>query len=203
VGQHTHPVCLLSTNLLARLSVGRFMINIAVHEDSLTIPNEFGSPDVHLNGNHIPSARVWGVLQNAMAHETTVDKEYLLSVAKESETFRWYMTTMLVYTHEPKKDDRHVIGSVYERHERQRIRPLTDKFDVTIAKSDYELNPEIAKSLHEAAASLGLGPVGMNDGRIYYSTNPQAVFDAFGTSDWVRVAVYLKRPGGSSTKVNL
>jgi hypothetical protein len=179
------------------------MINITIAEDNLTIPNAFGSSNVQLNGNHIPSAKIWGVLQQAMAHEEKVDKEYLLSVAKESETFRWVMTTMLVYTFEPKKDDRHVAGFVYQRHERQRVRPLSDKFDIVIAKTDYELNPETVKALHEAASSLGLYPVGMNDGRVYYSPDPDSVFDAFGTSDWVRVAVMLKRPGGSSRHIEL
>jgi hypothetical protein len=173
-------------------------------KNTLVLPDSFGHTNVKLNGNKIPSAKIWDFVARYLARGDRVPQDQLLTVAMESEMFRWEPTTMLVYTLKPWPDDRPTdTTNIYWRTDRQRVRPLVDEFDVRIARIYDTGSLEVAvRTLHEFAAKRGWYPVGMNDNRVYYTSDPQSVFDAFGTKDWVRIGVYLKRPGGSSVEVS-
>ena len=178
------------------------MLTLEHNGSTLEIPGSFGEPGIKFNGRVIPSARIWDLAAYHMVRGERTPREKLFTVARNSEVFRWEQTEMLVHTLTPRKTDQHIFGAVFARHERQRVRPLVSKFDVRIAKVDGEITTDAVDELHYVAKRLGREPVGMNDGRIYYAKDPQTVFDAFGTKDWVRIAVYLKRPGGSSVPIN-
>jgi hypothetical protein len=169
----------------------------------LLIPDQnFGGP-ISYDSHHIPSAKIWDLIGTYMAREQQVPTAELIATAEEAEIFRWDQHRMLVHTPTPRKTDALLSGSVYWRQERQRVRPLIERFKVVIARIESELSPTVVQELHSVCGQHGLWPVGMNDGRIYYTAEPDRVFEEFGSKDWVRIAVMLKRPGGSFVEVTL
>jgi len=168
----------------------------------LRIPNFFGSNDVTYGGHQIPCANIWDLIGAHMARSTVVPTDELLQVAEDAETFRWENNKMLVHTMTPRKTDHVVGGNVYWRQEKQRVRPLVDMFQVVIAKIESELSPTVVSELHEVCGHKNLYPVGMVNDKIYYAPDPERVFQAFGSRDWVRIGVFLKRPGSSSVEIS-
>lgn len=172
---------------------------ISHNGDTLSFLREhWGHPDVIFNDNQIPSAKIWRLIAKYMMEEVQIDLEELLHEARIANIFRQLEIGLLIWTLNPEKKDAHVKGNVYIRKERQRIRHLTDKFQIKIAKIDGDFTPEVVKELHEVCLTLGLHPVGCVDERIYYARSPEKVFRAFGSNDFTRIAVYCKRPSSSS-----
>ena len=177
---------------------------IKYDEDELELPDTgFGSRNMRFNGMDVPSTKLWDFAAEYLGKSQKVPKNKLFELAKRASVFAWKPTDMLLHTHNPDKEDEHIAENVYKRSEKQRIRPLSAKFKVIIAKFDGTYSVEAAKEMHEVAEQIGYFPVGMNDERIYYAKNPSEVFNAFGTQDWVRIAVYLKRPGGAKVPLSL
>lgn len=173
---------------------------------TLELPrNAWGSPDVRVNGNQVPSAKIWGLIGSCRAEGKKVPRSTLMEEARKAEIYRQLDTHMLVWTRTPHESDEPVDASknVYMRKEKQRIRPLVHDLDIKIAKIDVQPTPGMVKDLHDVCATIGLYPVGAGDDRVLYSKNPQAVFDAFGSKDFVRIMVYCRRPGSSSVSLDL
>ena len=173
------------------------MISVTHAGHTLSFPEVFGSPNVVFNSKPIPSSRLWAVLEQHLAHGTKPSAEELIEIGAESEIFRWDMSTIMVHTFNPRKTDELLSDNVYRRRDRQRIRPLVGEFNIVIAKIEGDVVPSTVRALHTVAESLGLYPVGMNTNKVYYAPDPEAVFAAFGSRDWVRIGVMMKRPGGS------
>ena len=172
---------------------------VSQNGDVLSLPHgEWGHPDVLFKGNRIPSARIWALIAESLMRGEAPSAEDILHEAKRSEVFRQLETGLIIWTLNPEKQDVHVQGNVYIRKEKQRIRYLADKFKVKIAKVSGDFTPEVVRELNTVCLTLGMHPVGCVDGRIYYSRDPEAVFKAFGTRQWVRVGIFCKRPSSSS-----
>lgn len=170
----------------------------------LSLPRgEWGHPDVTLNGNQIPSSRIWALIANYLMEEQAPDPEEILQEAKRVEIFRQLETGLIIWTLNPGKKDVKLHGDVYIRKEKQRVRYLADKYGVKIAKVEGDFTPDAVRELHEACLTLGLHPVGCVDERIYYTRDPEAVFKAFGSRDVTRLAVYFKRPSSSGFTLDI
>jgi hypothetical protein len=169
----------------------------------LCIPDHFGSNNVTYGNNQIPCANIWNLIGTHMSQGTVVPTKELLQVAEDAETFRWSSIRMLVHTSLPRKTDVPVEGNIYQREEKQRVRPLVDKFGIVIAKIESEMSSLAVRELHRVCGHRDLYPVGMVDSKIYYAPDPEQVFDAFGSRDWVRIGVFLKRPGSNFVDISM
>lgn len=173
---------------------------------SLVLPSPkkyWGSSDVKMNGNKIPSARLWSYMSNVYTKEQEFKYETLMEEAKRAEIFRLLDKGMIVWTLNPTKSDQKISENLYARLEKQRARTLVDKFKINIVKCEIRLNEDILKEILEGCASIQLYPCGMVDERIYVTKDPEAVFEAFGSRDWQRIAVYCKRPSASGFQLDL
>ena len=169
---------------------------------TVSIPKVFGAKAT-CNGFEIPSARIWDILAYFMSKEVKAPREVIMEEAKRSEIYRLAMQGMIVWTQSPGEFDKCIKGNVYARPERQRVRPLVDKFGIKIAKIIDADEADVLEELFDACASLGLYPVGAVDGRYFFAKDPEAVFKAFGTRAWLKIGVFLKRPGSSSVAIDL
>lgn len=181
-------------------------LNITDGSAVLSIPianGDWGSSDITLDEQRVPSGRIWSMIAYHAAKEEKTPRTTLLAEAKRAALYRQEAVGMLVYTTEPRKGDKGVLGNVYYRNEKQRTRPLLVRFGIWVAKIEAPVDAASMRQTHEAAESLGLYPVAAGDDRVMYAPDPEAVFSAFGSRDWVRIYVYLKRPGSTSVKINL
>jgi hypothetical protein len=170
----------------------------------LSIPvTTWGHPGVLLDNNRIPAARIWAEIGNAMKEGKQADRAMLLYEAKRAEVFRQTASACIVYTTTPLPGDQGIMDQVYARAEPQRFRPLVDRYKIKIAKSEEGFSPEIVAIILEACECLGLYPVGMADERAYFCKDPEEVFAAFGSRNFLRVAILLRRPGSSSEELDL
>ena len=178
-------------------------MKITHNSDVLEVPDTgFGSAGIMLNGQVIPSARIWNLAASYLARGEITPRDLLFKQAQESAVFCWRPTDMLVQTQKPKDGDELLKYDIYKREERQRIRPLVDRFDLRIAKLEEPSDINM-RHMHEVAEGLGFSPVGYNDGRVFYAEDPEEVFRAFGSNDWARIGVMCKRPGSSSVSLDL
>lgn len=177
---------------------------ISKDNNILSLPRgEWGSPDVTFNGNQIPSAKIWKLIASYMVENAEPDLENLFNEAKIANIFRQLEIGMIVWTLNPKKTDMSIQDNVYVRKEKQRIRYLANKFEVKIAKIEGSFDPDTILEVHKACLTVGLHPVGCVDERLYYCRSPEKVFRAFGSSDWLRIGVFLKRPSSSSFSLSI
>lgn len=175
-------------------------------EATLAIPvgsGDWGNQNLRLDGKRIPSGRIWALIAKHTAAGEKTPRPLLMAEAKRSGLYIQHNHDMLVYTVEPQIGDRGISGNVFMRRETQRVRPLLERFGIVVAKIEPPLDATSVNQMHEAAETIDLYPVAAGDNRIMYAPDPQAVFDAFGSKDWVRIYVYLKRPGSSSTPLNI
>lgn len=163
----------------------------------------WGHLNVRLNGERIPCARLWQIIADYMVKEEQVPRSLLMEEALRAELYRQLDQSMLIWTVEPLPGDKPITEYVVLRKEKQRKRPLAERFGITIGRLDGPVDSTTVQQLNSAAESLGLGPVAAGEDRVFYSKNPQEVFGAFGSTDWVRLYVYLKRPGTSSVHLDL
>lgn len=171
--------------------------------DILLIPRgEWGQP-LNLNGNVIPSARVWATIADYAIQGVAPSRSAIMEEAKRAEIYRLLEQGILVRTDTPREKDKELVPGIYLRMDRQRVRPLLSEFSLAIAKIEAEYSTDNVLAMHAYCKSIGLSPVAAADGRIMYSKDPQAVFNAFGTKDWTRLMVYIRRPGSSSVSLDL
>lgn len=173
---------------------------------TLSIPianGSWGSPDITLDGQKIPAGRIWTAIAYHTAKEKKIPRPVLMAEAKRAALYRQEAADMLVYTIKPRKGDKHITGNVYSRAEKQRTRPMLERFGIRVAKIEAPVDVGSVRQMHEAAESLGLYPVAAGDDRVMYAPDPEAVFTAFGSRDWVRIYVYLKRPGSTCVPFTL
>lgn len=166
-------------------------------KDVVNIPmREWGNPNVLLNGNKVPSARLWMMIANHIINKGgKMKREILMDEAKRAAIYRQRKNKMWIYTHSSLKNDSHLIGSLYERNVAQRIRPLVDELGIQLCKIEDEPTPDVVSDTLLLAEKLGWFPVAASRKKIMFHPKPQEVFDLFGTKDWARIYVYLKRPG--------
>lgn len=178
---------------------------VTEHEgDKLEIPvTHWGHPDVRMNGSQIPSARIWEIIANHLCEGLKVPREMLVAEARRAKIYQQLEKGLIVHTLNPKDKDILVDGSVYVRVDMQRIRPLVDRFSIKIAKIEGEYTAEKVKETNDAMEELSFYPVAAGEDKIMYSRDPEEVFEAFGTRDWVRLAVYFRRPGSSFVNLDL
>jgi len=168
----------------------------------LQIPvTKWGHPDVTYNGNRIPSARLWGMLANSLKKGEKASKKALMDEAARAEVYRLVDAGVIIWTTAPLPGDKGLDGNVYVRKDRQRVRPLFNKFNIRVAKSEGPMSPDVVKEILDVCTDIGLFPVGFADERLYFSQNPEEVFHAFGSRDFTRIAIYCRRPGASATTV--
>lgn len=171
---------------------------------ALSLPTAvWGHPGVLLNGNNIPSAKLWAIIAGYAIAEKVTPRQELIAEAKRAEIYRQTTRTMHVWTLTPKPDDTNLDGFMYIRKDKQRIRPLVDRFNITICKVEDEITPQVIQEITEYFSQQSLFPVGMVDERIYFAENPEVVFEAFGSRDWLRIGVFFKRPGSSSVPLTI
>lgn len=183
---------------------GYLVITSTACGSKLSLPMvAWGHPGVLFNGNHIPSAKLWGIIASHAIEGKTTPRPDLIREAKRAEIYRQLKHGMYVWTINPKPEDRLVEDSMYVREDKQRIRPLIDRFDITICKIEDEITPSVIQTITSFFAQQSLFPVGMVDERIYLSKDPEAVFEAFGSRDWLRIGVFFKRPGSSSVPLTI
>ena len=185
-----------------------FMQIISANNRVLRFPDprefhQWGSNQVTLDGKQIPSARIWDYLAKCKQKEEQFSYDKLMNEAERAEIYSQLDTGMIVYTLFPKKDDRLISGNVYARKEKQRIRYLANKFLVVIGKFEEPVTPEVIKEMNAACAGIKYYPVGCVDDRIYYTKDPEAVFNTLDTKDVTKIGVFLKRPSSSSFVLNL
>lgn len=171
---------------------------------TLQIPiTTWGHPDVIYNGNKIPASRIWAMLGNALKEGKRASKTALMAEAARAEVYRLADAGVIIWTLSPLPTDRLLSGKVYVRSDKHRIRPLVNMFKIRIAKCEGRLSPDIVKEILEACAEYDLHPVGFADDRLYFAEDPDKVFQAFGSRDFTRIAIYCRRPGASAVEVVL
>lgn len=171
--------------------------------DELIIPlSVWGHPNVRYNGNVIPSAKMWDFIGRKMANGEQFSTADLMDEARRADMYRFLEGKILVWTLNPRKEDKQLEKNVYIRRERNRIRPLVERFNVVIAKLT-DVSPLSVKEMIETCKKYKYKPFAMGEDRILFSRDVEKIFDTFGTRDWVRLYVYFKRPGATSVDLNL
>ena len=164
----------------------------------------WGNPNVLFNGDKIPCSRLWEVIATAKEQKMKADRLELLEEAQRASIYIQAGRRGLVHTSAPKQGDRLVADNVYIRHEECRIRPLVDKFELIRGKLEVVGPTEMREFLRVSAERISLYPVAAdNAGHVVLSRNPEEVFSAFGSRDWVRLYVLLKRPGSTSIPLSI
>jgi hypothetical protein len=171
----------------------------------LEIPySTWGNPNVLFNGDKIPCSRLWEIIAIAKERKMKASREEWYEEAQRASIYVQAGRRGLVHTLAPKQGDRLVASNVYIRHEECRIRPLVDKFELIRAKLEVVGPAEMREFLRVSAEVIGLYPVAAdNAGHVILSKDPEAVFAAFGTRDWIRLYILLKRPGSTSVPLNI
>lgn len=179
-------------------------LEISDGRDTLIIPlQSWGHPAIIFGGNRIPASRIWNLIGESMKKGEKTDRNLLLEEARRSEIFRQVDSAIIIHTYNPIATDAGIMGNVYARKERQRVRVLVDRFNIKIAKADGELTPEVLAELLEACETLGLFPCGMADDQLYICKDPETVFSAFGSRSWQRIQIFARRPSASSVPLDL
>lgn len=178
------------------------VLHIRSDSDHIEVPLSYGST-VLCNGKPVPSARVWELIGFFLSHNKQTPREHIIAEVKRSEIYRQEITGLIVWTKSPQAKDVQIAGNVYARPERQRIRVLTEQFNIKIAKIDGPVTEEVLEEIFDVCESLGLYPCASVDDRYFFTKDPEAVFEAFGTRDWQRLAVYFKRPSASCVTIKL
>lgn len=173
---------------------------------SLTLPfgPGWGTPNVFFDGNKIPSARIWALIANSMMKNERVDRQALMKEGQRADIYRLESGSKLVWTQNPRSDDQLLEGNMYVRKELQRHRELVKDFGVVLVK--IEADPPVRDQVLEAVKvldGLGFKPFAWQQSRGYFCKDPEAVYEAFGTRDHLRLAVYMKRPSAAPLEVNL
>lgn len=167
--------------------------------DVLILPSlaNYGDPNVTYNGNRIPSARLWNLAGMFLSHNKQPPPKLLFEEAKRAEIYRLIDSGQIVYTLNPRPTDRCIEGDVYARQEKQRVRVLVDHFGVKLGKIEGKLDKTSITKFCEVCANIGFFPVAYQENKIFFAANPSAVYDALGTTDAIRIAVFLKRPSSN------
>lgn len=162
-----------------------------------------GGP-IYLNGDLLPSGKLWSMLVDAGIKGEKLPRKEIMEEALRAQIYIQRIESSLLLTPVAPKGSQHVHGDVYLISNHQRQRPLVERFNLTIGKIKAQgINGPMVQQLLDAAELLGLQPVGGQDNKYYFSKNPEEVFDALGTRDWVRIGVFLKRAGSSSVQLDL
>jgi len=178
------------------------IMHLSDNNVTVSIPQIFGSKAI-CNGFEIPSAKLWDIIAFFMSKGVKTPRDILIDEAKRSEIYRLAKRGIIVWTTKPEESDVHIKGNVYARRENQRIRPLVDRFNIQIAKIIDGEEAEVLEELFDACATIGFYPVGAVDKRYFFSKDPEQVFKAFGTRSWLKIGVFLKRPGSSYVSIDL
>ena len=173
--------------------------------DVLQLPSfqQWGSSDVTLNGNKIPAAKIWQLVAAFLAHGKKVPEKLLIEEAKKAEIYRLIGSGKIVWTLNPEEDDKQLSGNVYSRKSKERVRYLVDKFNLIMGKIDGNVNKESITEMCNYCATLGLHLIAYQEDKMYFSQDPEAFYEAMGSSDPIRLAVFCKRPSASFISVNL
>jgi hypothetical protein len=166
--------------------------------------NDWGS-EVKYNGNIIPASRLWELAGAFLTHGKKVPKELLFAEAKRADIYRLFDAGQIIWTTQPRADDIPFSPerNVYVRKDKQRVRVFLAEFNIKLAKIEEQPNKMNILELVEVCKENGLYPVAAQEHRFYFTPDPQRVFEAFGTTDHLRLAVYLKRPSSGGIKIRL
>jgi hypothetical protein len=167
--------------------------------DALVLPSlvDYGSVNVLYNGNRIPSARLWAIAGAFLARGKQPSQKLLFDEAKRANIYRLIDSGQIVYTLDPRPTDKAIGENVYARKERQRVRFLVDHFRIKLGKIEGKLDKTSITEICKCCANIGLFPIAYQGNRIFFTADPGALYAALGTTDSIRIAVYLKRPSSS------
>ena len=178
-------------------------IEITKNGDTLSIPRRKWGGPISYRGQEIPGGRVWDIVSTTMAEGKPLPVDRLIKEAARAEIYCYSPKKLVVWTETPRPGDKHIEGNLYMRNDNQRIRPLFTQLELRVARIEGGMEAEKIRETHKLFKDLGMDPVASGDDKIFYSQNAEAIFDQFGSRDWVRLYIILKRPGSSSIKLNL
>lgn len=172
----------------------------------LDVPSmeQWGIGEVFLDGVPIPSARLWKVWARYMEKGLPAPKAKLFDAARIAEIYQLQSAKFLVHTYAPKPNDQLLAGNVYVRTDKLRVRSLCSELKLITAKIEPPVDATSIKGLVDVCQEhLKVELVAAQEKRFYFSSDPEAVFERFGTRDHLRLAVYLKRPSSAGFEVRL
>lgn len=170
----------------------------------VSIPiTRWGHPNIRVNGERIPAAKLWTMFGKYKAAGMKVPRPLIIEEAKLAEVYRQTDGQTIVLTDSPQDKDIKLEDEIYARNERQRVRPLVKELDLRMAKIDGDVDARKLTHLLHFFRKEGWYPVAFADGRLMFSKDPENVFKLFGSRDWLRIMVYLRRPGSCSIPLDM
>ena len=192
------------------MSINEAKVNgcLVLNDGEMEVPyTAWGHPEVRVNGQKVPSSRLWAMMAENLARGEKTPREQILAEGRRAEIYVQKPGRLLYWTEKPDPKDEWVSGDVYWHKDKVRGRPLVDEFGIVLARivgpAEPDHAPQALRELHAAAAQIGLLPVAGGDGHYMYCQDPELVFEAFGTRNWQQLYKFLKRPGTSFVEVRL
>jgi hypothetical protein len=180
---------------------------------TLVIPRTFdklGVGQCTLDGMSIPAHRLWDLVLEAISSNTPIDQEKLFEEGLRAEIYRLAEGHEMVYSTiktpglvpilDPKGNP---YRDVWVQKTMLRVRPIAAALNIELAVIRGEVDiVSVRQLLRVAEERYGLQPVAAVDKRVFFHTDPESIFEKFGTRDWRRLGVYFKRPGTSSVRLD-